>query len=149
MGRLLDEDDVIDAINKRISVLQKHPEFRRKNAVIDLYGIKPMIAELPSAQPELIEQGAYVRGFEQGRTQGRIDAQGELMSRLIDNTIKAEWTNADALDLPSAEPERKVGKWTEDNACEFCGFQPWYEHDIHILSFCPNYGADMRGEEKE
>ena len=49
MGRLLDEDDVIDAINKRISVLQKHPEFRRKHADIDLYGIKSMIAELSPA----------------------------------------------------------------------------------------------------
>lgn len=31
---------------------------------------------LPSAQPELIEKVAYIRGFEQGRTQGMIDAQG-------------------------------------------------------------------------
>ena len=31
---------------------------------------------LPSAQPELIEKTAYIRGFEQGRTQGMIDAQG-------------------------------------------------------------------------
>ena len=30
----------------------------------------------PSAQPELIEKTAYIRGFEQGRTQGMIDAQG-------------------------------------------------------------------------
>ena len=52
MGRLLDEDDVIDTINKRIGVLQKHPEFRRKHADIDLYGIKPMIAELSPAQPD-------------------------------------------------------------------------------------------------
>ena len=48
--------------------------------------------------------------------------------------------------LPSAQPERKVGKWTEDNACEFCGFKPWYERDIHTLSYCPNCGADMRGK---
>ena len=48
--------------------------------------------------------------------------------------------------LPTAQPERKVGKWTEDNACEFCGFKPWYERDIHTLSYCPNCGADMRGE---
>lgn len=46
-----------------------------------------------------------------------------------------------------AQPERKVGKWTEDNACEFCGFKPWYERDIHTLSYCPNCGADMRGEQ--
>ena len=41
--------------------------------------------------------------------------------------------------------ERKTGKWTSEEACEFCGFQPWYENDIHTLSFCPNCGADMRG----
>lgn len=34
------------------------------------------INALPSAQPELIEKAAYIRGFEQGRTQGMIDAQG-------------------------------------------------------------------------
>lgn len=45
---------------------------------------------------------------------------------------------------PTIEPERKTGKWTDDNACQFCGFQPWYERDIHSLSFCPNCGADMR-----
>lgn len=44
-----------------------------------------------------------------------------------------------------AEAERKRGKWTKDNGCPFCGFQPWYERDIHTLSFCPNCGADMRG----
>ncbi len=32
--------------------------------------------QLPSAQPELIEKTAYIRGFEQGRTQGMIDSQG-------------------------------------------------------------------------
>ena len=44
---------------------------------------------------------------------------------------------------PTIEPERKKGKWTGDNACPFCGFQPWYEKDIHTLSFCPNCGAEM------
>ena len=34
------------------------------------------IDALPSAQPELIEKAAYIRGFEQGRTQGMIDSQG-------------------------------------------------------------------------
>lgn len=32
--------------------------------------------EIPPAQPEMIEKAAYIRGFEQGRTQGMIDSQG-------------------------------------------------------------------------
>ena len=33
------------------------------------------IEQLPPAQLELIEKAAYIRGFEQGRTQGMIDSQ--------------------------------------------------------------------------
>lgn len=46
------------------------------------------------------------------------------------------------------EAERRRGKWTKENACEICGFQPWYERDIHTLSFCPHCGADMREDDK-
>lgn len=45
--------------------------------------------------------------------------------------------------------ERKKGEWTKNNSCPFCRFLPWYAHDIHTLSFCPNCGADMRGEQDE
>ena len=49
-------------------------------------------------------------------------------------------------EMDSADVRENVrGEWTDDNACPFCGFQPWYERDIHTLSFCPNCGADMRG----
>ena len=40
------------------------------------HDVKEVLKELPAAQPELIEKVAYIRGFEQGRTQGMIDAQG-------------------------------------------------------------------------
>lgn len=53
---------------------------------------------------------------------------------------------AEAVAKKLRQPERKKGKWTEDEACEFCGFQPWYENDIHTLSFCSNCGADLRGD---
>jgi predicted Zn-ribbon and HTH transcriptional regulator len=81
------------------------------------------------------------------------------MSRAIDADAlfremeKAQWyNNADrdeiaeelVLNAPTIEPERKKGRWIKENACEFCGFQPWFERDIHTLSFCPNCGADMR-----
>ena len=49
--------------------------------------------------------------------------------------------------VPSAQPEREKGEWTKDCACEICGFKPWYERDIHTLSFCPNCGADMREDQ--
>ena len=43
------------------------------------------------------------------------------------------------------EPTCRVhGKWNDDCACSVCGCQPWYEHDIYTLNFCPNCGADMR-----
>lgn len=47
------------------------------------------------------------------------------------------------------EPERKKSTWTKDASCPFCGFKPWYERDIHTLSFCPNCGADMRAGEAD
>ena len=40
---------------------------------------RDLIKKMPSAQPELIEKASYIRGFEQGRTQGMIDSQGEKM----------------------------------------------------------------------
>ena len=42
-------------------------------------------------QPELIEQGAYVRGFEQGRTQGMLDAKLQpTCNQLATDTISRQ-----------------------------------------------------------
>lgn len=58
--------------------------------------------------------------------------------------------------LPSAQPERKKGKWIIKRDCEgktrkvICPLC-WYEsHELcwHDPNFCPNCGADMRGEEE-
>ena len=62
-------------------------------------------------------------------------------------------SNFCALCRPSAQPERKKGKWINETAffyegweCSACGFDvegerqpPWH--------FCPNCGAKMRGEQ--
>ena len=49
---------------------------------------------------------------------------------------------------PTIEPERKHGEWTKEAHCPFCDFAPWYEKDIHTLSYCPNCGADLRAERR-
>ena len=40
----------------------------------ELDAVTVTLNNMPSAQPELIEREAYIRGFEQGKTQGRLDA---------------------------------------------------------------------------
>ena len=52
MGRLIDEDDVISAIDKRIEFLQTHEAFKRKHGDIDLLGLVPMIKAIKTAQPK-------------------------------------------------------------------------------------------------
>ena len=56
-------------------------------------------------------------------------------------------------ELPSAQPERKKGRWIphedEDgehygDKCSECGV--WYVMPYGKTNFCPNCGADMRGE---
>ena len=89
-----------------------------------------------------------------------IDQKGEPMRAIDADALIAQfdiWDDQDELFVQSIrteienaqtiEPERKKGEWTKDNACQFCGYQPWYERDIHTLNFCPNCGADMRGEQ--
>lgn len=58
-------------------------------------------------------------------------------------------------ELPSVQPERKKGKWIEvdypDNRisgrCSICDWEALlYETDVVGMDYCPNCGADMRGE---
>lgn len=52
MGRLIDEDDVISAIYKRIENLQTHEPFKKKHGDIDLIGLVPIIQSIPTANQE-------------------------------------------------------------------------------------------------
>jgi len=53
--------------------------------------------------------------------------------------------------LPSAQPERKTGRWIDGSiptyaACSECGYQERYADENN---YCPHCGADMRGEQDE
>ena len=78
---------------------------------------------------------------------------GDLIYR--DDAIVALTTSADyignALDklckIPAVDAAPMVhGRWGKDCDCSVCDFKPWYEYDIHTLSYCPNCGAKMDGE---
>ena len=74
-------------------------------------------------------------------------ARSALISENIGKSDMNHMVNAEKAIEELCHPysqSRKRGKWTKDCACEICGFKPWYERDIHTLSFCPNCGADMR-----
>lgn len=54
------------------------------------------------------------------------------------------------------EPERKKGKWIikgEYIDCSVCGHEKWsrvpYENLVKRFNFCPNCGADMRGDQND
>ena len=69
--------------------------------------------------------------------------------REIDAILKCNKEMRIALkNMPSAEPERKTGKWIYNSPvtmkCDQCGFviKDW---DWHRFKFCPNCDCDMRG----
>ena len=59
--------------------------------------------------------------------------------------------------LPSTQPERKKGWWLtsddmyETGICSVCGHdsQEPVSYTITMYKYCPNCGADMRGEEHD
>ncbi len=64
---MIDEDDVISAIDKRIEFLQTHETFKRKHGDIDLLGLVPMIKAIQTAQPKT-GTWVYQKGVGWGET---------------------------------------------------------------------------------
>ena len=86
-----------------------------------------------------------------------VDTDGIYMSKgaeLVPLFRMKQWFEH----LPSAQPERKKGKWIDDGTelgfcCADCGitWDEYLEGDLidvrmrRIPNFCPNCGADTRG----
>ena len=64
------------------------------------------------------------------------------------------FTLSRVLEQPTIEPERKTGQWITNETsinCSKCKHCAWsrrsFEHVVRSFNFCPNCGADMRGEQ--
>ena len=97
-------DDAIDAIDKRVQFLKDDPVFRRKHGDIDLYGIKPIIRALPSAQPEQTDceychedSDGYVRPIEKN-SHAWLIRRGRTMKLHV--CFKGEYRECDILFCP-------------------------------------------------
>lgn len=57
--------------------------------------------------------------------------------------------------LPSAQPERKKGRWIKNSThincsvCKHCSWSLTFEDTVRRFNFCPNCGAEMKGEQNE
>ena len=124
-----------------------------------------------SIDVELIEAlEAYVPDKNVGKTETSCESNTEI-TRCSDDTISRQavidllkqmrkdgdmvpWEGKNVFDrirkLPPAQPKRKKGQWIDKsngiegawNYCSVCG-----EQAIDLYDFCPNCGADMRGNE--
>ena len=126
---------------------------------LNLFGREVMMVSvselenLPSAHPEPCEdavsrKAVYDAMVEKGQRSRRYKL-GEIWE--LNGTEIRE-----ALDtVPSVTPKRKRGKWIDETfkpwglvyhpyRCDQCG-----EHSEADSNFCPNCGADMRGEQDE
>lgn len=120
-----------DLIDRRQTINEVKKRYYKYGRFAKIEELIWCIEKLPSAQPELITQDAYVRGFEQGRTQGNVDAK--------------------------LQPERKKGHWISQDhnksngmitttvyyfpKCSVCGCTS------NNTNYCPNCGAYMKGSD--
>ena len=144
MNDLISRQAAIDAIEEYADRLQMVDWKENPGVPYKAYALNwciNTIRDLPSAQPEYYDYSDIEPLWKSFAEENDIN-----LTSTAKQLKDAMWVGY-RKGKQAAQPERKKGKWTEDNACPFCGFQPWYERDIHTLSFCPNCGARMTEED--
>jgi len=115
--------DAIDAINAYLGLSAV------SRTIQNMTSIQEILENLPSAQ----------------------QCMTATSNTMVSETVKIPVMDGTTERLPSAEPERKKGKWLLIDAgyydyvkCSQCG-----ETHVWGRNFCPNCGADMREGEEE
>lgn len=100
---------------------------------------------------DLISRQAAIDAFKKELTVG--ESKGNYVT--ICSAISYKGAKQVLERLPSVQ-ERKTGRWIlEDNdfidvcKCSVCGIVEYFNKGWKKFNFCPNCGADMRGEEHE
>ena len=115
--------------------------------------LEKIFNEIPSAQPETSTDCIS--------RQAAIDSirkeYGGIKNANMDGDFLADELEFILSKVPSAQPERKKGRWIKTGqsfvfpekfrnySCSECG----YDVDKTKLNYCPNCGAEMRGEQDE
>ena len=65
--------------------------------------------------------------------------------------VDAMQYDAELRQLPPAQPERPKGKWVEKPHVYGVAYCSLCDYELHTndTNFCPNCGADMRGDQDE
>lgn len=152
--QLIQEDTTSDPIDRQAAIdafnctneLIVSGEANAHNVTNYINKVIGKIEALPSAQLKPI----------------KLKVDRELTEEEIKN-LKQKIADSPIVLLPSAQPERETGKWERHNTyhgddtsgsvdpdwrCSECGgranINEWFMYDL--TDFCPNCGADMRGE---
>ena len=104
---------------------------------------------------DLIDRAAAIEALEEKYFSFGIFREQRAASQCIDvikhlpsaQPLSAWGGNPLKIECETAQPERKKGKWIDDNGilplvCSECG----YSRDRRAYHFCPNCGAEMEVE---
>ena len=160
MDDLISRQAAIDAISEFLFYTSNFDGMRQGFDLSDWkWKIEGVLSDLPSSQPTQTNTPNTLDALDCVSRQAAIDAfLTELTKRERKNllhtwsTVEVKYFVVDMLEkLPSAQPERKMGKWIYNSPvtmkCDQCGFviKDW---DWHRFKFCPNCDCDMRGEQE-
>ena len=117
--------------------------------------MQDVVSNLPSAQPEPCEDAVSRKAVEEMLknefpARGMWEIEGDVVKETVCEML------VDALmgleKLPSVTPKRKTGRWLDNYQygykCSECGAYLEIDCGDAEMNFCPNCGADMRGEQE-